>query len=539
MHEQTPSFTERSQALLPKVSRRTVLQAVFMGAAAASAPRWLASAAHAQAAGSINLPTGPLANIGPLEKKSVGGFTIPGIDEQVYAPAGFEVRVVARAGLDPLINEASLSGYNWHIFPDGGAVFPSESDGGWVYVSNSELPSGFGGVGALRFDAEGHLIDAYPILRGTSSNCAGGATPWGTWLSCEENGAAGQVYECDPFRTAADAVVKPALGSFNHEAAAIDPIHHVVYETEDAGDGRFYRFVTDPSDRTVLDNGVTRLAMETGQLEVMNIQGFEAGGYPEAADIRSPLPVSWSPAGDGAGTRFAGGEGLWYYEVPDYLRSVPPGGSVNTRGVMFFATKGDNRVWALDIENELVELVFDNDNMQLEVGFDDVDNVTVSPFGDVLVAEDGDAMRLVVIVPNGEAKVLMQITRGLSEITGPAFTPDGSRLYFSSQRGPTLPGLQVPGEGEGGGVTFEMTIPEAFRALPTAPPAPDPDPEPDPEPPAPDPEPAPEPNVTIEETQAGSATVGGLLGGAAAAAIRRRWLAPRTDQTDEPSGDIG
>ena len=88
-------------------------------------------------------------------------------------------------------------------------------------------------------------------------------------------------------------------------------------------------------------------------------------------------------------------------------------------------------------------------------------------------------------------------------------------------------------------MTFEMTIPEAFRALPTAPPAPDPDPEPDPEPPAPDPEPAPEPNVTIEETQAGSATVGGLLGGAAAAAIRRRWLAPRTDQTDEPSGDIG
>ncbi|MEN8820017.1 MAG: alkaline phosphatase PhoX, partial [Abyssibacter sp.] len=204
------------------------------------------------------------------------------------------------------------------------------------------------------------------------------------------------------------------------------------------------------------------------------------------------------------------------------LRSVPSGGSVPTRGVIFFATKGDNRVWALDIENQLVELVFDNDNMQLEVGFDDVDNVTVSPFGDVLVAEDGDAMRLVVIVPNGEAKVLMQITRGLSEITGPAFTPDGSRLYFSSQRGPTLPGLQVPGQGEGGGVTFEMTIPEAFRTLPEPPPAPNPDPAPDPDPspdPAPDPDPV--PNVTVTETQAGAASVGALLGGAAAIWAKR------------------
>ena len=128
---------------------------------------------------------------------------------------------------------------------------------------------------------------------------------------------------------------------------------------------------------------------------------------------------------------------------------------------MFFATKGDNRVYAYDIDNQLIELIYDNENMQLETGFDQVDNVVVSPAGDVLVAEDGNRMRLVVVVPNKPAKLLMQITRGGSEITGPAFTPDGSRLYFSSQRGPS----GADGSGNDG-VTFEMLIPEQYRQRP-------------------------------------------------------------------------
>ena len=83
-------------------------------------------------------------------------------------------------------------------------------------------------------------------------------------------------------------------------------------------------------------------------------------------------------------------------------------------------------------------------------------SVTVSPNGDVLVAEDGDLMRLFVIVPNEPAKLLMQITKGNSEITGPAFTPDGSRLYFSSQRGPS----GVDGSGNGGAVSYtHLTLP--------------------------------------------------------------------------------
>lgn len=156
------------------------------------------------------------------------------------------------------------------------------------------------------------------------------------------------------------------------------------------------------------------------------------------------------------GTVFRGGEGLWHYELPPALRAVPPGGSRPTR-VGYFACKGDHPVYAYDVDNALIETVFDN--AVIELPMDDIDNLVVSPAGDVLVAEDGEAMRLIVVIPNRPAKTLLQITLGGLEITGPAFSPDGSHLYFSSQRGPHL-GVGRTGKG----VSYERTIPSAFRA---------------------------------------------------------------------------
>lgn len=449
------------------LSRRGLLRGMFLGLGACAIPDWLQTARAAAGGPELDLPSGPLANIGPVEKKTLTGGTIVGIDEQVFAPAGFNVRVVARAGLNPLTG--STGGFQWHVNPDGGAVFPSKGDGGWVYVSNSETTPG--GVGALRFAADGTLVGAYRILDGTRNNCAGGPTPWGTWLSCEET-TGGFVYECNPFGVAAEAVQKPALGAFPHEAVAIDPIHHVAYLTEDGGDQRFYRFISAAADLSTTADGTTRMGLVTGTLQVLKIEGYNHDVTPTEAQLRNAVRVSWVakeqiptmpplPAPSVlAGSRFNGGEGVWYHEIPEALRSTPALGTKPTRGVVFFATKGDNRVFAFDIENQLLELIFDNANMQITTGFDDVDNVTVSPAGDVLVSEDGNAMRLYVIVPNKPAKLLMQITKGGSEITGPAFTPDGSRLYFSSQRGPS----GTAGTGASG-TTFEMNIPEEFRSL--------------------------------------------------------------------------
>lgn len=451
------------------VTRRSFLRYVYMGGTVASASTLLAACGGSSPAvlgaekevpggfpkggPELDIPTGPLGNIGALQD---AGF------DNIQIPAGFTIRRVATETQDPLSDQtggAQTSGYSWHSAPDGGGVFVAEDGSGdYVYTSNSEV-AGTGGVGALKFNSNGEVIDDYRILDNTSRNCAGGETPWGTWMSCEENQAAGQIYETFPFGTAADARVKPALGARNHEAIAIDLANRTSYTTEDAGDGNFWRFVSDESDLTTF-NGHEALKFEDGALQVMNVEGFEnTDGYSDA-DVQNALPVTWvTPETTGVpatktGTRFNGGEGIWFYEIPEEFRTIPELGTVPTKGVIFFTTKGDNRVWAYDIDNELVEIIFSNE--LIDTDMNDVDNLVISPSGDCVVAEDGSGMRLMVVVPNEPPKILFQITGNpASEIVGPAFHPDGSKLYFSAQRG--------PGGGDALGATYELTIPAQFR----------------------------------------------------------------------------
>ncbi|MGF0174473.1 alkaline phosphatase PhoX [Streptomyces sp. Marseille-Q5077] len=333
----------------------------------------------------------------------------------IMLPTGFTSRVIARSG-----QTVSGTAYTWHNAPDGGACYADGS--GWIYVSNSEInPSG--GASAVKFSSSGTVTGAYRILSSTRQNCAGGKTPWNTWLSCEEV-SLGYVYETDPWGVNA-AVQRAAMGRFKHEAAAADPVRQVIYLTEDETNGRFYRFIP-----TTWGN------LSSGTLQVM-VAGSGTSGSFTWANVPDPDGSPTATRSQVSGSKsFNGGEGCHY-----------------ASDTVWFTTKGDNRVWQLNLLNNTYELAYDDSLVTNGAApLTGVDNITGSSSGDLFVAEDGGNMEICIITPNDIVAPFLRITgQSSSEITGPAFSPNGQRLYFSSQRGTT--------GSSSGGITYEVTGP--------------------------------------------------------------------------------
>jgi secreted PhoX family phosphatase len=330
-----------------------------------------------------------------------------------------------------------------------------------TFKDGTPLP---GGTTTLIYDLEsGQTVRQHLSLAGTSTNCCGGQTPWGSWLSCEETEETpetadvmrthGWVFEVPAdARGLVDPLPLKALGRFDHEAVCIDPSTGVVYLTEDKVDGLFYRF---------LPNRPGRL-LDGGRLQAMvfrEARGADSSNHSER--FWSPgdwHEVDWidldeveSPTGDlrhrghsAGGALVARGEGIHWGDGELYLTATSGGPIQRGQILRYRPSPREGQSDEGTSPGRIQLFVESGDERALNMG----DNLTVAPWGHLIVCEDNysDTVRnhLKGVTPEGRLYTLARnVSDGNSEFAGAVFSPDGRVLFVNIQS----PGLTLAIEG--------------------------------------------------------------------------------------------
>ncbi|MFT5130689.1 MAG: secreted PhoX family phosphatase [Rhodothermales bacterium] len=390
-------------------------------------------------------------------------------------PNGFRYSVISRAGdtmSDALKVPEKADGMGAFAGPNGSVILlrNHEIDPGQgpkhqtrdvlslpaskVYDRGFGRAPALGGVTTVIVDKSHHkVIRQHMSLTGTVHNCAGGSTPWGSWISCEESVArAGSALEkdhgyCFEVPATNNGVVDPmpikTMGRFNHEAIAFHPPSGVIYLTEDRHDGLIYRYLPREYGNLLAGGKLQALAI-LDRAESTDTRNWKETKRP-ALPVREQFAVRWvdvpnveAPADDlrlrGAAQHgaavFARGEGIFYGNDAIYWACTNGGHKKAGQIFRYVPSPDEGKAGESKQPGKLELFVEPNDTKILK----NADNLCVSPWGDLIVCEDSKKPNcLIGITPVGECYTFARVSKGGSEFAGSIFSPDGRTLFVNIQ----------------------------------------------------------------------------------------------------------
>ncbi len=398
----------------------------------------------------LNLPEGfSYKIISKLGDAMDDGFLVPGLADGMaaYEGPGGKIAVIRNHEVSPRDSKNGPFGADMKLR----ANLPAEH---FYDYGHGKYPCLGGTTTFIYNPSTGEVEKQWLSLAGTIRNCAGGKTPWNSWITCEETTVrAGDIlekhhgYNFEVPLTTYPQLARPipikSMGRFNHEAVCVDPKTSIVYQTEDRSDGLIYRFI--PEVKGELHKG--------GRLQVLSVidhPTLDTRNWPSSTgtiepgtkfavkwldidDVDAPLDdLRYRGAQKGAAI-FARGEGMWY-GANEFYFACTNGGKKGYGQVFRYRLSSQEGGRKEDSDPATLELFVESENSRI---LESCDNLTIASNGDLFLCEDKAEPRIVGVTPQGKMYHFGQNLGYRSEFAGATFSPDG-RVLFVNIQGPGL-----------------------------------------------------------------------------------------------------